>query len=116
MANKVDITGVKGSDLNLSLTALNSAGSSINLSGQNIRGYVRFQFGSTGTLLNLTPTIHSGSAGEAFVSGIVNVFVSGHQLTGVPVTRGRYDIEIYTNNHVTGIFNGKFSMLPEVTY
>lgn len=116
MAAKIDITGVKGTDLYVHFTGLNSAGTAINLSGHNVRGYVRFQYGSTGTLIDLAPTINSGSAGESFVSGLIDVYVNGNQLTGVAVTRGRYDIEVYTASHQTGLFNGKFSIMPEITY
>lgn len=116
MAAKINITGVKGSDLYAHFTGLNPDGTAMDLSGHSVRGFVRFQYGSTGTLLNLSPTINSGSAGEAFVSGLIDVYISGNQLTGLPVTRGYYDIEVYTASHQTGLFNGRFNIMPEITY
>lgn len=116
MTTKYDITGIQGSDLYITLTGLNEVGNTINLSGHSVRANARFQYGSTGILLDLSPTIHSGSAGESFVSGLIDIYISGNQLTGVPVTRARYDLEVYTSSHQTGLFNGKFSILPEITY
>jgi hypothetical protein len=117
MSTKIDISGYRGTDLNIEFTGT-IAGSTIDLSGYTVSGHARFQPSYTGKLLDLTPTIFSGSLGAAYTSGIIRVSVPAATMAEVPVTQGKYDIEIWNaaGTTATGLFAGKFSMFSEYTF
>jgi len=78
---------IQGNSTTLRITATDQNGTAINLSGQNVRGQVRYTYGSTGVLLDLHPTIYSA------VSGIVQINISGSQTANLPVGTFPYDLE-----------------------
>lgn len=102
----------QGSQFSVRTYAQNSDGSYINLSGFNARGQVRYNFSSTGVLLNLNPVVH-----PSYISGIVDINISGSQTTGIPCTESPYDIEIFNSDEscVVKILRGYASFSPEVT-
>ena len=102
----------QGSDINLSLTGLDSSGNAMNLSGCSAVGYVKYSFGSTGRLLNLNPQVDSG-----FVSGIININVSGSLTTGLPITKAVFDLDIVNSGAGTTqkVFYGYVDIYPEVS-
>lgn len=111
MANVYDISIEQGSSFNLSLTARDSSGSPLNLSGYNARGGIKYGFGSTGYLLNLSPTID-----PSVISGIIHISLSSSQTSSLPVTRAIYDVEVYAANDYTfKALRGYVDILPEIT-
>ena len=101
----------QGSDLNLNLNLTDSLSNPINLSGYNISGFMRYNYGSSGILLNLNPTITNAP------SGIINLFVSGSQIgTGIPITIGVYDIFISNGSSTQKVLGGKTYIEPYVSY
>jgi hypothetical protein len=109
--NTFNICIQQGSDLNLSLNLTDSLSNPINLSGYNISGFMRYNYGSYGILLNLNPTITNAP------SGIINLFVSGSQIgTGIPVTVGVYDIFISNGNSTQKVLGGRTYIDPIVSY
>ena len=108
----LDISIYQGSSFNLSLTAVDSTGAMINLSGFSARGQVRYGFGSTGVLLNLNPQVDTG-----YVSGLINISLNASQTTGLPITKAVYDIEAYNSgNYCFKAFAGYANIYPEVTF
>ena len=53
----------QGESYNLDATLVSSSGTSVNLSGYYLRGQARYSYGSTGVLLDLSPTITNATGG-----------------------------------------------------
>ena len=111
MANSFDIFIEKGSSLNISLVASDSSGNAINLSGYSARGKVKYGFGSTGILLDLQPTVDA-----SFVSGIINIALNPESTTGLPITKGVCDIEVFNSgDYCFKVLKGYANIFPEVS-
>lgn len=114
MANSYNIEIIAGSDLNLRVSATNSDGTYINLSGYTVRGRVMSSF-STGanTILNLSPTTSSSN----YISGVVNINISGNITAGLPCGTFPYSLEASLtgapNESVTKFLRGYAEILPE---
>jgi len=107
-----NISLIQGDSLSLTVQLKDSNGDAINLSGYNVRGKVKYSFGSEDYLLNLSPQI-SGDGSSGYIT--INVAPSG--TASLPITVARYDLEKYTTNDgfVSNILNGKFIINPSVT-
>jgi hypothetical protein len=95
------------------LTGVDSAGNALNLTNHSASGFIRHQYGSSGVLFNLNPSIHS-----SYVSGLIDLNLNATGTAGLPVGKFVYDIEVFSGN-VTGafkVFKGVVSVNPEVTY
>lgn len=106
-----DISLTQGEDYSLTAELKNSDGSLIDLSGYNVRGKVKYNYGSDTYLLDLNPSVYSAA------SGIITVNLNASQTASLPITVAFYDIERYTSgdNQVSKVLNGKFIICPEVT-
>jgi len=113
MITEYDITAAQGSDLNITFTVLDNNSGVFNLSGYVASGKVRSKYSDSGILLQLTPQVD-----PSFVSGLINLSVSGSVLQTLPITQAVYDINIF--NVFSGIqfkvVEGYFSIEPSVTY
>ncbi len=101
----------QGESYNLDATLVSSSGTSVNLSGYYLRGQARYSYGSTGVLLDLSPTITNATGGA------INLTLTPAQTANLPVTIAVYDIESYVSGDgtVNRVLNGVFSINPEVT-
>ena len=122
MATSYNINTIQGDNLQLSLRVKDSNNNSINLSGYDVRGVVKYAYGYTGNeqvLVNLNPTIISGNNGSYYSSGIVNINVDSYVTASIPVGTFVYDIERFPYGIPTGnsikLIRGKFIVSPEVT-
>lgn len=107
-----NITIVQGTSLNLSFIANDASGNVINLSGFSARGQVKYNFGCTGILLDLQPTID-----PSFVSGIINISVPQENTTGLPVTKAVYDIDTFNSGDYSfKPFWGYADIYPQVSF
>ena len=110
MANQYDISIEQGSSFNLSLTAKDSAGTPLNLSGYAARGGIKYGYGSTGYLVSLTPIISSPA------SGVISISLTATQTSSLPVTKGVYDVEVFSSGDYTfKAIRGYVDVSPEVT-
>tara|TARA_Y100000401_G_C8238927_1_gene182018 strand:+ start:14 stop:379 length:366 start_codon:yes stop_codon:yes gene_type:complete len=120
MASSYNFSVTQGSELSTRLTITNDD-SPVNLSGFNVRGVVKHKYGDTGSLVDLNPTIVSGTTGSLYASGFVDIYLSGSQTAALPVAEAKYDIERYVTGSegqetaVVKMLNGKFTINPEVT-
>ena len=118
MAYNFSIT--QGSELNTRLTITNDS-TPVNLSGYLVRGVVKAKYGDSDALIDLDPTIVSGTEGALYSSGYVDIYLSGSQTAALPVAEAIYDIERYVTGSdgqetaVIKMLNGKFTIGPEVT-
>ena len=118
MANVYDISIDQGSSLNLTLTATDSTGAYLNLSGYSARGKIKYGYGSTGYLLNINPSIDS-----SYISGLINISLSADSTSLLPITKAVYDIEVYTTGAIGStpsgytfkVLKGYANVAPEVT-
>lgn len=120
MATSYNINTIQGDYLQLNLRIKDSLNNPINLSGYDVRGVVKYAYGTgTNSLLNLNPIICSGINGSEYASGIISVDVNSYTMASVPVGTFVYDIERFPYNNPTGnsikLIRGKFIVSPEVT-
>jgi hypothetical protein len=120
MSSSYNFSVTQGSEVNVRLTITND-GSAVNLSGYNVRGKVKGKYGNTGALIDLDPTIVTGTNGALYPSGYVDIYLSGSQTAGLPVTEAVYDLERFVTGtlgaetSVIKMLAGKFTINPEVT-
>lgn len=113
----MDLSVTQGIYFYQRFTGLDSSSNPINLSGYTTSGYVRYSYGSSGILLDLAPTIVSGSNGSTYSSGWIDIEIPRNSTTGCPVTKALYSIEIYSGNFYSKIVDqGVFTINPQITY
>ena len=115
MAAIYDFNITQGSQFDVRLTINDENGAALNLSGYNARGYLKHRYSDTGNLLDLSPTIVSGSDGLYPVSGLIDVSLLASQTSTLPVVQGVYDVEIYKGAYVDKVIKGVANIHPEVT-
>ena len=122
MATVYNFDASQGSELSVRLNVKDTDGDAINLSGYGARGVVKYRYSSTDSLIDLSPTIVSGNDGDAWVSGLIDIYLSGTQPVNLPVGQFVYDIERYqtgvgenANGAVVKLMKGDFNVFPEVT-
>lgn len=115
MGNRYNISIVRGDSLALQLNATDSAGNYINLSGYNARAYVKSKYSETGILTNLNAIIHN-----SYVSGRVDISISGGASSQLPVGVWPFDCEIYQSganiDYVSKFIRGYLLVDMEATY
>ena len=121
MATVYNFSATQGSQLSVRLNVKDASGNALDLSGYDTRGIVKYRYSSTNTLIDLDPIIVSGNEGSGYVSGLIDVYLSGSQTSGLPVGDFVYDIEKYPSgaSNVEGavdkILAGGFLVYPQVT-
>jgi hypothetical protein len=121
MATVYNFSATQGSQLSVRLNVKDASGDPINLSGYAVRGVVKYRYSSASSLVDLDPTIVSGTTGSLYASGYVDVYLSGSQTAALPIGEFVYDIEKYPNGAsnsegaVDKILAGDFLVYPQVT-
>ena len=121
MATVYNFSATQVSQLSVRLNIKDASGDALNLSGYGARGIVKYRYSSTNALVDLDPTIVSGENGIAYQSGLIDVYLSGSQTSGLPIGDFVYDIEKYPTgaSNVEGavdkILAGSFLVYPQVT-
>jgi hypothetical protein len=122
MATVYNFDASQGSELSVRLNVKDTNGNAIDLSGYGARGVVKYRYSSAGSLVDLSPTIVSGAGGDAWISGLIDIYLSGTQTVDLPVGQFVYDIERYptgvgvdANGAVVKLMKGDFNVYPEVT-
>jgi len=116
MATTYDLNITQGSSFNIRLTAKDTAGNYINLSGYNVSGYIRNRYSDTSYLLDMEPAMVSGGNPDAIFSGLVDIALHPTGTAALPITQAMYDIEVYKGSTVIKLLNGKANVHPESTY
>ncbi len=112
MGDIYNIEATQGSTLLLNITCRDSNGDYINFGGYTSQGYVRYGYGSTGTLLNLNPQIHS-----SLVSGLIILSGRADDMASMKAGIYVYDIECSgSNNYTFKPIKGTFSVFPECSF
>ena len=127
MATTYDIEVTQGSELDLRLNVKNDAGVALTLEGYKLRGIVKHRYGDATAYIDLKPKVFTDSSVTPAItaaSGLVDIFLSGVQTTGLAVGVHRYDLERYNEEEINGVITepsvfklmkGKFIVSPEVT-
>ena len=127
MATTYDIEVTQGSELDLRLNVKNDAGAALTLDGYKLRGVVKHRYGDTTAYIDLKPKVFTDDSVTPEItaaSGLVDIFLSGVQTTGLAVGVHRYDLERYNEEEIDGgltepsvfkLMKGKFIVSPEVT-
>ena len=113
MATLFDLNLSRGSQFSIRLIAHNEDGSAINLSGYELRGQAKQGY-SGPLLVDLNPTKVAGFE----TSGYIDILLSSAQTSGIPVTQGVYDIEIYQtgSSYAEALIKGYIEVHPDVTF
>ena len=122
MATVYNFDASQGSELSVRLNVKDTNGNAIDLSGYGARGVVKYRYSSASSLIDLSPTIVSGNSGQAWISVLIDIYISGTQTVNLPVGQFVYDIERYpigagedANGAVVKLMKGDFNVFPEVT-
>ncbi len=115
MASTYDFTFTRGSEFEIRLQLKNEVGTVINLSGYNTRGYPKNRYSDSTALLDLSPSIVSGTNGSLYSSGYIDIKLVASETSGLPITQGVYDVEIYSGTYVQKPVKGFININPEVT-
>jgi hypothetical protein len=127
MATTYDIEVIQGSELDLRLNVKDDAGIALTLEGYKLRGIVKHRYGDATAYIDLKPKVFTDSSVTPAItaaSGLVDIFLSGVQTTGLAVGVHRYDLERYNEEEINGVttepsvfklMKGKFVVSPEVT-
>lgn len=107
-----NITINQGENYDLTATLTNSSGTPINISGYSLRGKVRYSYGSTGILADLSPTVINSTG------GVINFALTPQETAALPITVAVYDIERFVSGDsvVSRVLQGTVTITPEVTY
>ena len=120
MAESYNFSIKQGSEFNVRLT-ITELSVPVNLSGFLVRANAKHKYGDTEALIDLKPTIVSGTTGELYPSGYVDIYLSGSETAALPVAEAVYDLERYVTGSegdetaVIKMLAGKFTINPEVT-
>jgi hypothetical protein len=112
---------IQGSTFSAQLFAKNADGTAIDLSGYEVRGVVKYNYGTGVALVNLNPAVNTGQAPPlntyTAASGVVDVSIPATGAAALPVTIGVYDIEMYSagETEVRKLLDGRVRIHPEVT-
>lgn len=111
MAEKINIDIEQGSFLNLKVIAKDPNNNIVNLSGFDVRSQLKCTYGATGELASFNVQVDSGQ----LESGLINMSLTAAQTAALPVTRGVYDVEIFSGDFALKVLQGKAFIQPEVT-
>ena len=127
MATTYDIEVTQGSELDLRLNVKNDAGVALTLEGYKLRGIVKHRYGDATAYIDLKPKVFTDDSVTPEItaaSGLVDIFISGSQTSGLAIGVHRYDLERYNEEVIDGVLTepsvfklmkGKFVISPEVT-
>ena len=127
MATTYDIEVTQGSELDLRLNVKNDAGAALTLDGYKLRGVVKHRYGDATAYIDLKPKVFTDDSVTPEItaaSGLVDIFLSGVQTSGLAIGVHRYDLERYNEEEINGVITepsvfklmkGKFIVSPEVT-
>lgn len=103
---------LQGSTFSRTIALTNSEGNAFDLTNYNVSGFLKYRFSDTTILANL-------NAAKSFPhsSGIITLSLPSTGTAILPVTIGRYDVEIYhtTSGTAEKILIGQVTITPEVT-
>ena len=110
--NSYNFNIIQGSTAIIQINAKDDNDALINLSGYSARGKIKEKYSNTGILLNLNPTVNS-----SFISGIVNISISGSLTAPLPIGEFPYDVEVFNidESSVYKVAQGFVGIYPEVT-
>lgn len=113
MVQLYNITIYQGANVSIQIIAKDTEGNPLDLTNYVTSGYIRERYTSTGILLDLKPQIDG-----SFVSGLINIDVSGFLTTNLPVIQGVYDIDLFNEDigYATKAVRGYCNIEPQVTF
>ncbi len=112
--DRINLSVVKGSSATWRLTATDSVGASLNLSGFSIRSYIKYKFSDSGILLNLNPVIYHAA------SGIIDLTISGTASSNLVCGTFPFDCEVWQTgvgvDYVSKFVRGFLQVDPEASW
>ncbi len=113
MAAEYDLNISRGSQFSVRLVAQNDDGTPLNLSGHGVRGFARNTYTSP-VFLDLSPQ----KVANYETSGYIDILLTATQTSGLPITEGVYDIEVFSSGsaYVEKLIKGYVDIFPESTY
>ena len=112
---------IQGSTFSAQLFAKNADGTAIDLAGYDVRGVIKYNFGTGTALVDLSPAVNTGQSPPlntyTAASGVIDVSIPASETSALPVTIGVYDIEMFNlgETEVRKLLDGRVRIHPEVT-
>lgn len=107
-----DLQIYQGETFSYSFTATDRSGTTMNLSGQTVSGYLKTKYSDSGKLANLNATVTDAAAGT------INLSLAATGTAALPVNYAFYDVEVHntTGNTTVRTLAGKALIYPEATW
>lgn len=105
---KLDLVADKGSDFNFVLKLKDGTGQPRDIAGKLFRGHFRKHYYSTNNHV-LTVTVSNATTSQ------INISLAGNTSSSITDGRYVYDIEMYSGNTQVRVFEGTFTLTPDVT-
>ncbi len=107
-----DLNIDRGTTFSLSMTLNDSNSAPIDLTNYQVSGFLKYQYSDSNILANLNATKI-----DPFTSGLISLSISATGTFALPITIGKYDINIYdTSGNVTKVLYGNAYVNPQVTF
>jgi hypothetical protein len=112
---------IQGSTFSAQLFATDANGLAIDLDGYDVRGVVKYNYGTGVALVDLNAEVNTGQSPPyntyTAASGVIDVSITAATAASLPVTVGVYDVEMYNTNEteVKKLLDGRVKIYPEVT-
>ncbi|HIL26489.1 MAG TPA: hypothetical protein EYG21_03720 [Nitrospinaceae bacterium] len=105
----------QGSTFSTTITGYDIGGNKLDLTGYNARAKIKANYSTGTSLADFTVSIQSGTNGDAYVNGLVDLSLTSTETAALVVSDWRYDVEVYSGTNVIKIQQGLVRVNPEIT-
>ena len=108
----------QGSTFSTTITGYDVDGNLLNLTGYSVRAKIKANYGTGTSLVDITTSIQSGTAGDGYVSGKIDLSLTSAQTAALAANDWRYDVEVYIGTGVANVIRVQQGLLrinPEIT-
>jgi len=105
----------QGSTFSTTITGYDIDGNLLNLTGYSVRAKIKANYSTGTSLVDITTSIQSGTAGDGYVSGKIDLSLTATQTSDLMANDWRYDVEVYSGINVIRVQQGLVRINPEIT-
>jgi hypothetical protein len=105
----------QGSTFSQTIIVRDVNGNLIDLTGYSTRAKIKANYSTGTSLVDITTSIQSGTTGDGYVSGKVELSLTSTQTAALATNDWRYDVEVYSGINVIRVQQGLVRINPEIT-
>jgi len=105
----------QGSTFSTTITGYDVDGNLLNLTGYSARAKIKANYSTGTSLVDFTASIQSGTNGDGYVSGKIDLSLTSTQTAALVTNDWRYDIEVFSGTDVIRVQQGLARINPEIT-